>query len=394
MQWKMGKLKDYFKIYRFNTDKITEITDNHKILLFVRSDLIGDYIASRHLYRILRQSEKYKNYKFVLIGNISWREIALAFDCDCIDEFIWINRKDIENKEYRKRFKHWLSKREYDCVINPQYSRDFISEEIVKIISAKEKICLHGDNYNLSEYQRARYDDNYTKVIKNNPQKQMYLYRTNEMLEYLTGEKQYTSRPKFILKENHFNLINFDWKTPYVIMFPFARTNERIYKIEYFLELAKYIYEKYCIKTLICGSKEDWHKLKKLDIHYVENICGLYPLADLPYIFNKAKLILTNDTMAVHIASGVNENVICFSNGKFIVNKDIYTLCEENNEAYYFNEPYEGIKTVFPYSLYEDIINNRFDYENNFFESSYNINDICIKNVMILIDNLLNKSLK
>ena len=294
------------------------------------------------------------------------------------------------NRIYRKFLKKELSKMNYDILINSQYSRDYTCEEVVKMVNAKEKICMHGDNYNLCEYQRARYDLNYTRVIKNASAKNMYLVRTNELLQSLTGTEYQIDRPEIRLKSEKFAQIDFDWNMPYVIMFPFARTSERILKIEAFVELAEYLFNRHNLVTYFCGSNDDATKVQKINRNFIKNICGKYSLAQLPYIFNKAKLVLSNDTMAVHLASGVNDNVICFSNGKFIVNKQLHSI--KNNagkEIFFFDEPYKGVKTICPTKLYDDIQKNIFDYESNFFESSYDINGINIDNTKNIIDYIL-----
>lgn len=386
----MRKFFERFKFYKIEKTIINKISNDDKVLLIIRTDLIGDYIATRHLISALKQSDKYKDYKFVLVLNSFLKDLAMEFDAKYIDEFVWIDRNKIFQKRYRKQLQKLLDTRIYDVVINPQYSRCFISEETTKLVRAKEKICMDGDNYNLSEYSKNIYNLNYTKILKMPKAKESYLNRTNQMLHFLLLEESGVSRPVFELDESKFNVIDFNWNLQYVVIFPFARSSERIFNLQNYLKLAKHIYDKHNIITLICGSKQESTMLDGINCPYIKNICGKYSLAELPYIFSKAKLVMSNDTMALHIAAGANKNVFCFSNGKFIVNKSLHYEEINNEKLYYFDAPYSGVKTICPKYLYDDILDGSYDYDSNYFESSYDINKINLDDTKNLIDISLN----
>ena len=66
-----------------------------KTLLLVRIDSIGDYVLFRNFIGIIKKSEKYKDYKITLCGNIAWKELAETFDREFISDFVWIDSKKL-----------------------------------------------------------------------------------------------------------------------------------------------------------------------------------------------------------------------------------------------------------------------------------------------------------
>ncbi len=61
------------------------IKKDDKILFVTRVDLIGDYVASKDFLRILRNSNRFKNYKIILCANKSVKDFILDFDKKYID---------------------------------------------------------------------------------------------------------------------------------------------------------------------------------------------------------------------------------------------------------------------------------------------------------------------
>ena len=80
--------------------KSSEQTKHPKTLLLIRLDSIGDYILIRNIFQFLKQSKKFRSYKITLCGNIVWKDLAVTFDSNIIDEFIWLNRKKFNNNPF------------------------------------------------------------------------------------------------------------------------------------------------------------------------------------------------------------------------------------------------------------------------------------------------------
>lgn len=80
-----------------------------KRVLIVRLDAIGDYILFRNVFRFIRRSEKYRDSEITLFGNPAWRGIAEAYDSDCADNWIWADNR---NELFRNSHENLLP----DCI--------------------------------------------------------------------------------------------------------------------------------------------------------------------------------------------------------------------------------------------------------------------------------------
>lgn len=63
-------------------------------VLIVRLDAIGDYILWRNCLGFLRRSRKYRDAHITVFGNPAWRSLAEAFDAGIADEWLWAERRD------------------------------------------------------------------------------------------------------------------------------------------------------------------------------------------------------------------------------------------------------------------------------------------------------------
>lgn len=131
-------------------------------VLIVRLDAIGDYILWRNCFRFIRKSKRYRDAYLTVLGNPAWRNLAEMLDSDCADEWIWVEnranlfRKGRENvlpyclwhrrvaKEHSK-LKAYLASKGYDEVISPSAFPDTLLDELVLGI-APVTISVANDN--------------------------------------------------------------------------------------------------------------------------------------------------------------------------------------------------------------------------------------------------------
>ena len=119
-----------------------------KRILIVRLDAIGDYVLWRNCLRFLRRSRRYRDAHLTVFGNPAWRNLAETFDADCADEWIWAeNRSSLFRRGYENilpsfiwhrrvtaaqaRQKTRLAARGFDEVISPCAFPDTLLDELV-----------------------------------------------------------------------------------------------------------------------------------------------------------------------------------------------------------------------------------------------------------------------
>ncbi len=131
-------------------------------VLIVRLDAIGDYILWRNCLRFIRRSDKYRNAHLTVLGNPAWRNLAETFDSDCADEWIWVeNRDDLFRKgrenvlpycvwhrrvaARQNRLKARLVSQGFDEVISPCAFPDPLLDELVSGIAPVTISVADGD---------------------------------------------------------------------------------------------------------------------------------------------------------------------------------------------------------------------------------------------------------
>ena len=382
----MKKVKNLIKYILFLiTDylakKYSKIEKNN--LLLIRLDAIGDYILFRNFIKILKKSKRYKDYNITLVGNIAWKSIAKELDSKYIDNFIWIDRGNFEkNFVYRYKKLKEISSKGYDIVINPTYSRCFFADDsIVKVVNSIEKIGSIGDLSNIKKWQKNISDNYYTKLLPAKNEIMFEFYRDKEFFECLLGEKIDIKKPFIKLKPKK---LDFNLPNNYAILFIGASTSFRKWNIKNFVEVGKYLKNKYGYEIVLCGGPGDLKDAdefsKFTDYSYID-LVGKTSLIDFMYVIYNGNLMIANETSAPHFAVALERtNVFVISNGNHFGRFTPYP--KEMFSSYYPIYHPEIEKNLEDYKK----LSNRYGYG-----SRLNINKISVFKVISKIDEVLNK---
>ncbi|WP_141266848.1 glycosyltransferase family 9 protein [Thermodesulfovibrio sp. Kuro-1] len=353
----------------------------HKSMLIIRLDAIGDYILFRNFIKILKDSDKFKGYKITLLGNIAWKELAETLDSKEISHFIWLDRKKFaKNPYYRLKKLKEITAKGYELVISPVYSREFYyCDTIIKLISAGQKIGSSGNLSNIKKWQKRISDKFYTKLIPAKDEIIFEFYRNKEFFEYLL-QQQITLRKPFIQIPD----VNLSFELPkkYAVLFIGGSASFRKWSIENFAKVGLYLKDTYGYNIVLCGSKTDLidsesfrRSFKK---SYVD-LVGKTNLIELLQVINSAEIIISNETVASHMAVALDKRVIVISNG--------------NHFGRFTPYPKEITSNYFAV-YHSEIEKNLDDYKklsNTYgFISKLNINEITFEMVKVKIDELLN----
>lgn len=349
-------------------------------LLLVRLDAIGDYVLFRNFIEIFKKSKKYCDYKITLCGNIAWKDLAENYDKNFIDNFIWIDRRKFtRNPIYRFKILRYISQYGFEIAIQPTYSREFFyGDAVIKASDAKERIGSEGDLSNITKMQRKISDRYYTKLVPVKKENIFEFFRNKEFFEFVLEKKIELARPGFKLNKR---LIKLPTKNIYAVVFPGGGSKLRQWQPNKFAEIVNYIYEKYKLEVLIAGDKKDKLLANEI-INMSENpkiidITGITTLTELVQIIKNANILISNETVAVHIAASVGTKTICISTGfrfgrfdpypKEIFNKIIYVYPDVIQkriydykyliEKYRCSLPLSTIDTIPVYKVKESISN-------------------------------------
>ncbi len=111
----------------------------------------------------------------------------------------------------------------------------------------------------------------------------------------------------------------FDFRNEYIVIFPGANDPKRRWSPEKFSMVIIHILKNYNFDVTIAGSKDDFTNAEEISKSVrsdrLMNYCGKTSLPQLARLISDAKLLISNDTSAVHFSASVNTPFICISNG-------------------------------------------------------------------------------
>ncbi len=284
--------------------------------LIIRTDNIGDFVL--WLPSAQKICEHYsENGKPFLICNQTCVDFAKA--TELFIEVIGIDLRQFNlNLFYRWSKLRDVSRIEASIAIQPTYSRAFLSgDSLVRASRAKSRIGSQGDNSNIRSWQKVISDRWYTRLIEASPQPMMELERNTEFLRNLgiTNTKtEIPSIPKLqdlppekTIQGNYF------------VLFPGASSIIRQWSVEKFSDVAIELVGRCGWTPVICGGPGDRilsdQLLMKLNAVSGKNLAGQTSLPELAEVIRGARLLISNETSAIHIAAGVQTPSVCILGG-------------------------------------------------------------------------------
>lgn len=345
-----------------------------KNLLLIKTDVIGDYILFRNFIQTLKESEKYKNYSIYLLCNDIWLDLSMKLDNAFVDGHIPIKKNLFKsNYKYRNEIIEKINSIGFDTIINCSYSREFLlGDSIIRMTDAKNKIGMIGDS--ASELEPFNFLGSlfYTSLIKND-EAFFEFFRNRHFYSAIIGRKIQINKPYINIHVTRDNI---------AIISPGAQAAFRQWSPEKFKAIGEFIHSKYGYKILIIGANNE-RKIGQLLIdntnkEYFTNLCGETNISELPELIAKSKLLICNDSGALHIAASVNTPTVCISNANHFLRFTPYT-----------KETGLPITSIYPKSFYKIYKSDEQAYNKMKNGSSLNINEISTMEVINHIEILL-----
>jgi ADP-heptose:LPS heptosyltransferase len=286
-----------------------------KTLLIVKPDAVGDYILLRNLLPFIRQSARFSGYRITWCGNALHRKLFDQFDQGLVDDFIWIEKTRIYwDIFYYLRLGKSIFQ-QYAVTIHPVFSREFLFDYFVKISGVSERIGLYGDTININPaYQRIA-NKWYTQLVTVDGSIVFEFYKNKAFFESLLDQKLPILKPFF----NPVLVRNVELSPlpgSFVILFPGAQMSFRRWTPENFAAISDFIKTAYNFEVIIVGGKQDIklaEKIIRCSKTKPVSLAGITTFPQLIGVIAKAKLVITNDTAAAHVAPAMDVPVIALS---------------------------------------------------------------------------------
>lgn len=348
-------------------------------LLIIRTDGIGDYVLFRNFIKSIKESERFKNYKITLFGNVLWKELAETYDKEYIDKFIWIDKKKFWSKSgwvYRYSVLFNLHSYGYEILIQPNDTRKNLTEYILKHSGVKKTVVKDSDKL-FFHNESSTGKSNLKNFNNNNSENAIFqFYRNKNFIEDISGNRITFTKPYFKIAENKIS-------EDYIVIFPGAGNESRMWSAEHFADICNKVWEEINIKIIICGSESDKIQagkiIEKANCRIIEDKTGKTNLPELVRIISNAKLLISNETGAVHIGAAVNTKTICISNGNHFGRFHPYP-----------KEVSDLITTVYPREIINELENFETLVRRFYIKSDLDINkikpEIVFEHVLAMID--------
>lgn len=367
----VNKIKNRLILFLFKGTKRVKFGFKSNKLLIVRLDAIGDYVLFRNFMQVLKQHPIWGKYKFTLLGNKIFKELAEHFDSNYIDKFIWFDNDKTYKAFYKLRLLAIKLKLEcFDVLIHPVHSREGYIDEFCYATGSKYLIASEGDLLHFkSEEQKKIYDKLYNRLIPALNNFNFEFLRNQYFFKNLCDSEQIVKtsiqfKKSCLLSDNCYN----------IMIVPGAGSGLRRWSPNNFANLIAQInnlYEQQLnIRFYVIGTKSDKERaaiiMEKSEANNVTDLTDRITLLEVVNLIGNANLVISNETSSVHIAAATNTSAICIANGNHfgrfypyppVISDCIQTIYPHNSPILQYNEYLQSIdKSTAPVGLNIDLI--------------------------------------
>lgn len=298
------------------------ISERQKVLI-IKLDNIGDFILWLDSFRAYSQIFPPEVYDVTVLGNSVWEELARANLS--VKEFLFIDpNRFCSNLAYRWKIFKQLRKNAFDIVVQTRFSRRYALEDaIIKLCGAHQRVGFESHSGSLRQLEEKRSRRWYSHLITTSLGDVHELQRNGEFVRALGAKdfkisipelhisKQQDEKAKAIIAEDGI------FSNYYVLFIGAAEAGKR-WPPNRYIDIGKLLYKRYGWLGVICGGPEDTGAgeiiLREADVP-MRNLAGSTSLNVLAAVIKHAKLLVTNDTLAVHMAAALSIPCVCILGG-------------------------------------------------------------------------------
>ena len=316
----MRKFKTFIKPFVYHVteffgiliNKLT-ISKTHFDVAILKNEYIGDGILALDALETIKQFLQSK--KVCMIANASLCQILQSDKS--YSKIIPINPiKYTKSPSYILKTIWKFRKLKFDTVYVFDTSRWEVTDALVKIISAKEKIGFHETLPN-GDIKLSPYLKNYIRLVNYPPQTFMplrYVYFFNDIFNF-----EYKAKLPQICKIVEFKKVN-EPNAPYITIFIGSSMEKRIWSIERFAALIKMLPKQY--SYIITGHGDYENQLAEQLIkstaetkQTIVNTVGQFSIPELCAVIQNSLFTIGNDSMGCHLSSALGIHTFCVSGG-------------------------------------------------------------------------------
>ena len=283
-------------------------------IVLVKVDAIGDFVLWLESAQALRKH--FKDKEIFLVTNQIVAELASKLNL--FDQVIGV---DLTAYECQWAYRFRMNRRIYclgaEIAIQTTYSRKYVEgDSLVRATSAAQRIGSVGDLHVRTPWQRVIADRWFTQLI---PASEITLHEVDRNKEFLRGlgiESVDNTFPKVA----DLQLLPDKFKEEgYFVVFPGAGIEERMWPPENFGAVARFVTQTYGWRMVVCGASGEREIARYLlEVEGLSGSCDLTGKTSLPElveVIRGARILIANETSAIHIAAAVDTSSVCLLGG-------------------------------------------------------------------------------
>jgi ADP-heptose:LPS heptosyltransferase len=312
----------------------------HHTLLIIRLDDIGDYLLFRNQLPKYKASARWGSHSITLLGNASWRELFTAFDHGCVDDTLWVNKGEYLNSApYRTRVWAQLRERGFETVIAPSRTRPLLLDDLCRLAAAPTTSIGAVNTYVHPRWNDLS-DGLYGELFSPADPRQHEFHFNGQFARGVCGMEFAGGRPA-IDGQTAFagNVAAGDATNGDLVCFIGANTRSRRWPAKRWIEFIRLYRRRHGGKVILAGngSAEQDLALRIQAQTGSQSIVGKVSLLELTRLIMAARAVVSNDTMAAHLAVSCSRPTVIVANG---VNYERFTD--------YDRAGISGVATVYP----------------------------------------------
>ena len=287
-------------------------------VLVLRNDSIGDYLLYRPWLRQLSQVVRARGQRLTLAANALWAPLAQAWDADLFDELLVVEfGRFITDLPYRAAQLRAIGAAGFGEVIYPLHVREPAVENFIRFLRAPLRVASQGEHHADDWFQAL--NAGYTHLLPTTPRTLFEYDRNGEFFARwlasagplppgLAQELRYP--PALALPPGVAREPAAPEARPAIVLFPGASARQKRWPARHFAELARGLQQRYGqrYQLVLAGSPADAAYARQIAQAAgpgvpLDNRCGATDLPGLASLVAGAKLLISNDTVAAHLAA-------------------------------------------------------------------------------------------
>lgn len=273
--------------------------------LIVKCDDIGDFLLWQQVIPAIK-ANAVKPVTFV--GNAGIKPLLETW-FDFADHYIWINKAEWDNAEYRLSIYREVRKLKPALAFTTLFTRNFRMDDLIVYASGAGRRLAWNRKHHPYFPGLEVSDKLMTETISSDKAIELEYFRHIEFIEKIYQIKL----------EHHIKALFPDFgKQKRLVIFPAANTRSRWWHYQKYARLIKELAPSFD-SILLLGGKNALDYARQIEETAAEpkvmNLCGQTSLTDLMAFIGESSMLICPDTSAMHFAMLCNTDTVVLSNG-------------------------------------------------------------------------------